>query len=160
MDIDDIILAWPKIIERMGPPTSTAMREAQPVSYKDNTLTLAIPKDHFETATGRLQREIGTPFAKRSATSWASGRSSSRSRTKGFAGASAPKAATDDGSEPVGEPPPDDEPPPASHTADDDDDYVSPDEINDAPVADVAVDSVGLFAKSFDATVVEVVTRD
>ena len=75
-------------------------------------------------------------------------------------GAPAAGASPDDASDPVGEPPPDDEPPPSSLTADDDDDYVSPDEMNAAPVADVAVDSVGLFTRAFDATVVEEVTRD
>ena len=163
-DIDDIILAWPTIIERLGPPTSTAMREAQPVSYEDNTLTLAIPKEMFETATGRLRankdtiREalrdelgIGPKFKPIAHEGFAVGAGGTRV---------AAKAPADDASDPVGEPPPDDEPAPGSLAADDDDDYVSPDEIDDAPVADVAVDSVGLITKSFDATVVEEVTRD
>ena len=158
VDIDDIILVWPKIIARQGPPTSTAMREAQPVSYEDNTLTLAIPKDHFETATGRL-RANRDAIREALRDELGIGPKFKPIAHEGFAG-SASKASADDTSDPVGEPPPDDEPPPSSFTADDDDDYVSPEEINDAPVADVAVDSVGLFAKSFDATVVEEVTRD
>lgn len=158
VDIDDIILVWPKIIERLGPPTSTAMREAQPASYDDNTLTLAIPKEHFETATGRLRANKDT-IREALRDELGIGPKFKPIAHDGFAG-SAPKAAADDASDPVGEPPPDDEPPPSSLAADDDDDYVSPDEMNAAPVADVAVDSVGLFTKSFDATVVEEVTRD
>lgn len=165
VDIDDVIVAWPVIIEGLGPATKAAMREAQPMSYDDNVLTLGIPKEHYATATGRLKSEADNI------------REALRTRLgispkfqpvahEGFGGSGAsPRAAAaptaspvDEG--PVGEPPPDDEPPPAFVVDDPDDDYVAPDEIIDAPVADVAVDSVGLFTRSFDATIVEEVTRD
>ncbi len=165
VDIDDVIVAWPKIIDTLGPATKAAMREAQPMSYTDNVLTLAVPKEHFATATGRLKSEaenireairaqlgIAPKFQPIAHDGFGAPKASD--------GAPAVGASPDDASDPVGEPPPDDEPPPSSLTTDDDDDYVSRDEMINAPVADVAVDSVGLFTKSFDATVVEEVTRD
>jgi hypothetical protein len=165
VDIDDVIVAWPVIIEGLGPATKAAMREAQPMSYENNVLTLGIPKEHFATATGRLKGEADNirealrarlgispkfqPVAHEGFTS------------SGPRGGASPRAAASSGDDaPIGEPPPDDEPPAAFLADDPDDDYVAPDEIIDTPVADAAVDSVGLFTKSFDATVVEEVTRD
>jgi DNA polymerase-3 subunit gamma/tau len=167
VDIDDVVVAWPVIIEGLGPTTKAAMRDAQPMSYEDNVLTLAIPKEHFETATGRLKREADNI------------REALRTRLgispkfqpvahEGFGGRAAPSrpaSSTPADEAPIGEPPPADEPPPESTASafladEPEDDYVAPDEIIDTPVADVAVDSVGLFTKSFDATIVEEVTRD
>jgi DNA polymerase-3 subunit gamma/tau len=163
VDIDDVIVAWPVIIDGLGPATKAAMREAQPMSYENNVLTLGIPKEHFATATGRLKSEadnirealrsrlgISPKFQPVAHDTFAP------SGARG--GARAAAAPGDD--TPIGEPPPDDEPPAAFLADDPDDDYVAPDEIIDTPVADVAVDSVGLFTKSFDATIVEEVTRD
>jgi DNA polymerase III subunit gamma/tau len=166
VDIDDVIVAWPKIIDTLGPATKAAMREAQPMSYVDNVLTLAVPKEHFATATGRLKSEAENireairaqlGIAPKFQPIAHDGFGAPQDRGGAPAAGVSPD---DEAAEPVGEPPPDDEPPPSHLTADDDDEYVSPDEIINAPVADVAVDSVGLFTKSFDATVVEEVTRD
>ena len=163
VDIDDVIVAWPQIIDTLGPATKAAMREAQPMSYTDNVLTLAVPKVPFATATGRLKSEadnireairaqlgIAPKFQPIAHDGFGAPKTGGEAPAAG--------ASPDDAADPVGEPPPDEEPPPSYLTADDD--YVSPDEMNDAPVADVAVDSVGLFTKNFDATVVEEVTRD
>ncbi|MFN8025023.1 MAG: hypothetical protein U0W40_01315 [Acidimicrobiia bacterium] len=171
VDIDDVVVAWPVIIDGLGPMTKAAMREAQPMSYENNVLTLGIPKEHYAAATGRLKNEadnirnalrdrlgISPKFQPVATEGFGTGGGGGGRRAS-----AAPTSTPDDG--PIGEPPPDDEPPPESSVpafvADDpDDDYVAPDEIIDTPVLDVAVDSVGLFTKSFDATVVEEVTRE
>jgi hypothetical protein len=184
VDIDDVIVAWPVIIDALGPMTKAAMREAQPLSYENNVLTLGIAPAHLEAAIGRLKNEADNI------------RNALRDRLgispkfqpvahEGFGTGSAARPATtapaaDEG--PIGEPPLDDEPPPdddappapsaapappaasapavpAFAAPDPDDDYVAPDEIIHTPV-DASIDSVGLFTKSFDATVVEEVTRD
>ena len=174
VDIDDVVVAWPQIIDTLGPTTKAAMREAQPLSYEDNVLTLAIPKEHFAAATGRLKREaenireairaqLGIAPKFQPIAHDGFGAPQPRASAPGAAATASP----DD--EPLGEPPPDDGPPPPLDAApdaapevapDDEEEYVAPDEIIDTPVADVAVDSVGLFTKNFDATVVEEVTRD
>ncbi len=169
VDIDDVILAWAAILDRLGPSTKAAMREAQPLALDGPVLTLAVPRAHFAAATGRLKREaenireairaeVGVAFQFKPVPTddTVAGVVADVPDT---AAASTPPPAPvadeasserpDEPSPGLGEPPPDD-----------DDEYVDAREIANAPVADVAGDSVSMFTRNFDATVVEEVARD
>ena len=169
VDIDDVILAWAAILDRLGPSTKAAMREAQPLALDGPVLTLAVPRAHFATATGRLKREaenireairaeVGVAFQfKPVPTDDVVGAAAAAPETDAPETGEPPRHApgTADDAPPSDGPPPGlDVPPP------DDDDYVDAREIANAPVADVAGDSVSMFTRNFDATVVEEVARD
>ena len=161
VDIDDVVVAWAAILDRLGPSTRAAMREAQPLSLDGPVLTLAIPKAHYATATGRLQREadsireamrqeLGVVFKFKPVA-----HDGFPGGDTGGAGTPSAVPASASGS---GGPGPSEEPPPDEPPADDDE-YVDQSEIIDAPVVDVATDSVGLIANSFGATVIEEIPR-
>jgi DNA polymerase-3 subunit gamma/tau len=166
--IDDVILAWAAILDQLGPSTRAAMREAQPLALDGPVLTLAVPRTHHAAATGRLQREaenireamrtqLGVAFKFKVVAT-----DGFPAGTAGDAAASAETHADTSGADAPGADDPGgrvdaaggDEPPP------DDLDYVDPSEIIDAPVADVAGDSVSMLAEKLGATVVEEVSRD
>jgi DNA polymerase-3 subunit gamma/tau len=166
VDIDDVILAWAAILDRLGPSTKAAMREAQPLALDGPVLTLAVPRAHFATATGRLKREadnireairaeVGVAFQFKPVPTDDVVAAAAAPETDSPPRPAAPAIADD--AFPTDEPPSGLDVPP---TDDDDDEYVDAREIASAPVADVAGDSVSMFTRNFDATVVEEVARD
>jgi DNA polymerase-3 subunit gamma/tau len=166
VDIDDVILAWAAILDRLGPSTKAAMREAQPLALDGPVLTLAVPRAHFATATGRLKREadnireairaeVGVAFQFKPVPTDDVVAAAAAPETDSPPRPAAPAIADD--AFPSDEPPSGLDVPP---TDDDDDEYVDAREIASAPVADVAGDSVSMFTRNFDATVVEEVARD
>jgi hypothetical protein len=152
VDIDDVIIAWAAILPELGPATRAAVREAQPLAVNDDVITFGVPRAQYETALPRFKKEADTI---RAALSERLGRSMKFKPVAhdGFAApaSSEPTSTALAAAEPA---PPLDEPP------DDDLEYIDITETVDVPAGDVAVDSVGLFTTSFDATVVEELPRD
>jgi DNA polymerase-3 subunit gamma/tau len=56
VDIDDVVVAWAAILDRLGPSTRAAMREAQPLALDGPVLTPRIPKAHYATAPAASTR--------------------------------------------------------------------------------------------------------
>jgi DNA polymerase-3 subunit gamma/tau len=139
IDIDDVILAWPEVLDGLPPATKAAVREAQPISLADGVITFGVPRAQFEVAVPRFRKEADNIRAALSAK--LGQRLMFKPVPHDFGGSAASSAA-----------PPDDAPPP-------DDDEIDLDDLVD-DTADAPVDSVSLITQSLGATVVEEVPRD
>ena len=144
VDIDDVIVVWPEILDGLPPATRAAVREAQPLALDNGVITFGVPRAHYDVAVPRFRKEADNI---RAALSRRLGREMKfKPVPHDFATDPAPTAA-----EPLlvdEEPPPDDEVLDLADLVDVDADA--------AP----ALDSVGLITQSLGATVVEEVPRD
>jgi hypothetical protein len=143
VDIDDVILAWPQVLDGLPPATKAAVREAQPLALDDGVITFGVPRAQFDVAVPRFRKEADNI---RAALSQRLGREMKFKPVPHDFG-SDPAASPSSSAAPLDEEPPDDE---EIHLAD------LVDESSEAPV----VDSVTLITQSLGATVVEEVPRD
>jgi DNA polymerase-3 subunit gamma/tau len=134
VDLDDVIVAWGAILPRFSPATKAAAQEAQPIALDGNVVTFGIPKNLLTAAKPRFQREADNI---RSALTEQLGSVLKFSLVPLDGFGELPAA------------------PPAA-----DDDVVDLTELTDAEPSNAPLDSVGLLAQRFDATVVEELPRD
>jgi DNA polymerase-3 subunit gamma/tau len=138
IDIDDVIVAWPEVLDGLPPATKAAVREAQPIALEDGVITFGVPRAQFEVAVPRFRKEAENIRAALSA---------KLGRRLMFK----PVAHDFVGSASSAEPPLDEAPP-------EDSDIDLADLVDEA--SDAPVDSVTLITQSLGATVVEEVPRD
>ncbi len=145
--LDDVIVAWEKVLGGLSPTVRRGVQEAQPLAVDGNVVTFGVSRTQMETVKPRFVKdadairaafiaELGAPPRfKFTVHDWTGG-GSSPGRTRAAAN-----------EEPEPEPEPDPEPPI---------DLVDPAELVDAPpVAGAAVDSIARLEDAFGATVVD-----
>jgi DNA polymerase-3 subunit gamma/tau len=139
IDIDDVIVAWPEVLDGLPPATKAAVREAQPIALEDDVITFGVPRAQFDVAVPRFRKEADNIRAALSAK--LGRRLMFKPVPHDFVGTARSSSE-----------PPLDEPPP-------DDDHIDLDDLVD-DASDAPVDSVTLITQSLGATVVEEVPRD
>jgi hypothetical protein len=130
VELDDVILAWADILPSLPVATRSAVKEAQPLSVKEDVITFGVSPRLIEAAKPRFKREADTI---RSALSERLGRKLRFSLV----------------AQEFGDAPVEQAPPPTES------DDLDPGELVDAPPDDVAVASFGLLTESLGASVVE-----
>ena len=142
-ELDDVILAWSKVLDSVPKSLRAAVMEAQPVRVEGNVIVFGVARNHIDAVKPKFQKDAdairqafirelgGPPRFKFTQQEWGDGEGPPH-RLQAV---------------------PDPEPPPEF---DDAVDLVDPEELVDAPIHEgPAVDSVSRLADQFGATVVE-----
>jgi DNA polymerase-3 subunit gamma/tau len=141
VDIDDVVVIWPEVLNGLPPATRAAVREAQPLALDDGVITFGVPRAQYDVAVPRFRKEADNI---RAALSQRLGREMKfKPVPHDFGSDPVPSSTT---APPLDEEPPDEEIDLAELV----------DESSEAP----AMDSVSLITQSLGATVVEEVPRD
>ena len=146
LDLDDVIVAWQNVLDRLPRSLRTAIQEAQPLSVEGNVVTFGVSAHQLDSVKPRFQKEAHTireafiaelgspPRFKFAVHDWTGNGGPRRSTA-----ANAP------------EPEPSPEPEPEDHI-----ELVDPEELVDAPPdAGAALDSIARLEDAFGATVVD-----
>ncbi len=146
--LDDVVVAWNQVLDRLPAAVKRSVQEAQPLSVDGNVVTFGVSRTQMETVKPRFVKEADAiraafieelgapPRFKFTVHDWSGSADGGRSRS----GRGAPDP----------EPPPDLEPPIDLIEPED------PDELVDAPsVPGAAVDSISRLTDAFGAKVVD-----
>jgi DNA polymerase-3 subunit gamma/tau len=141
--LDDVILAWARVLEALPRSLRTVVQEAQPLAVEGGVVTFGVSKRQIDSVKPRFQKdadsirqafivELGKPPRfKFTVHDWTGD-------------TRAPRAV------PVAE-----EPSPPAYDDDQPIDLVDPDELVDAPAGGAHVDSISRLESAFGATIVE-----
>ncbi|HEY7438505.1 MAG TPA: DNA polymerase III subunit gamma/tau [Acidimicrobiia bacterium] len=141
--LDDVIVAWARVLEGLPRALRTVVQEAQPLAVEGGVVTFGVSKRQIDTVKPRFQKdadsirqafitELGKPPRfKFTVHDWTGDGRSARTT-------------------PVVE-----EPPPPAYDDEQPIDLVDPDELVDAPAAGAHVDSISRLESALGATVVE-----
>jgi hypothetical protein len=157
-EVDDVIVAWEKVLDGLPRGIKVAVQEAQPVAVDGNVVTFGVSRTQIDNVKPRFQKEaqtireafiahLGSRPRFKFVVHDFTGSGNGPAKRRAAAAAAAPAEPTDDA------PPPDD-PPPL------DDEPVDLSELVDAPPGAGAVDSVTRLQDVFGATVVDEQVRD
>jgi hypothetical protein len=162
LDLDDVIVAWNQVLDALPRSLRAAVQEAQPLSVDGNVITFGVSKAQIDNVKPRFHKDAPTirekfqellgspPRFKFTAHSWSGGTNGGRPRPP-RAGPTL-EAVPDDSD--AADPGPDE--PPSDDVMID---LVDLEELEDAPSAGPAVDSISRLEDAFGATVVEEVPR-
>jgi DNA polymerase-3 subunit gamma/tau len=162
LDLDDVIVAWNQVLDALPRSLRAAIQEAQPLTIEGNVIVFGVSKAQIDNVKPRFHKDAPTirekfqellgspPRFKFTVHSWSGGTNGGRPRPP-RAGPTL-EAVPDDSD--AADPGPDE--PPSDDVMID---LVDLEELEDAPKAGPAVDSISRLEDAFGATVVEEVPR-
>jgi DNA polymerase-3 subunit gamma/tau len=59
-DPDDVIAAWPTVLEELKAPLKAVVQHAQPIGVEDGVVVFGVPRTRFEAINGRFRTEAET----------------------------------------------------------------------------------------------------
>jgi DNA polymerase-3 subunit gamma/tau len=148
-DLDAVVVAWPLALETLKAPLKATIQDAQPIGIESGTIVFGVPRNRLDAINKRFRAEadaIKDAFAQQLGVT-----PRFILRPHDFGAHDAFRPAAGGGRAPASAAPPIEEAP--------SDEDVDPNELVDAPAADVP-DSGALLADAFGGQVVDEQTRD
>ena len=59
-DLDDVIEAWPNVLEGLKAPLRAAVQQAQPIGVEQGVVVFGVPRQRFDMINGRFRNEADT----------------------------------------------------------------------------------------------------